>query len=209
METQSYIKALVTPQAKKANSARKVWSIDLETVWLPFFTATNVMGDTAIPSEAIGAPIRLAYNQDGTVKFSKTGRPITKVVKELSDNVRMVRDNFTAGLTAYANGVALENPDGFKAEVVKACEAGTPIVAHDNAKLTEAIAKVTAEAVEADLKAKAKAEAKAPKAKEAKAPKAPKTPRAPKVPRASEQDAEISHETVKDAEPQKEPVLVS
>ena len=46
--TATYIKQLVTPQAKSANTARKVWSIDLEPVWLPFFTATNTMGDTAI-----------------------------------------------------------------------------------------------------------------------------------------------------------------
>jgi hypothetical protein len=46
MDTATYIKALVTPQAKKANTSRRVWSIDLETVWLPFFMATNVMGDT-------------------------------------------------------------------------------------------------------------------------------------------------------------------
>ena len=54
METPNYIKNLLKPTANKATS-RKVWSIDLETVWLPFFTATNAMGDTAIPHEAIGA----------------------------------------------------------------------------------------------------------------------------------------------------------
>ena len=49
METPNYIKNLLKPTANKATS-RKVWSIDLETVWLPFFTATNAMGDTAISS---------------------------------------------------------------------------------------------------------------------------------------------------------------
>ena len=72
MENTTYIKALVTPQAKQAGNSRKVWSVDLETVWLPFFTATNTQGDTAIPSEALGAPLRLGYNKDGTGLNSPT-----------------------------------------------------------------------------------------------------------------------------------------
>src|SRR3990172_124444 len=35
METPSYIKSLLIPNGKKP-AGRKVWSIDLETVWLPF-----------------------------------------------------------------------------------------------------------------------------------------------------------------------------
>ena len=41
------------------------------------------MGDTAIPSEALGAPLRLGYNKDGTVKFSNSGKPVIRVAKEL------------------------------------------------------------------------------------------------------------------------------
>ena len=43
METQtpSYIKALLIRNGKKP-AVRRVWSIDLETVWLPFFTATKI-----------------------------------------------------------------------------------------------------------------------------------------------------------------------
>ena len=40
MNTPNYIKSLLAPNTKKPQG-RKVWSIDLETVWLPFFTATN------------------------------------------------------------------------------------------------------------------------------------------------------------------------
>jgi hypothetical protein len=40
METPNYIKSLVMPNGKKP-AGRRVWSIDLETVWLPFFYATN------------------------------------------------------------------------------------------------------------------------------------------------------------------------
>ena len=72
-ETPQYIASLFKPNAKK-QSARKVWSIDLETVWLPFFIASNTMGVTQIPHEAIGCPLRLGYNTDGSVKFSNTTR---------------------------------------------------------------------------------------------------------------------------------------
>ena len=156
METPSYIKSLLIPNGKKP-AGRKVWSIDLETVWLPFFTATNVTGDTRIPSEALGAPIRLAYDTDGSVKFSKTGRPITKVVKPLADSVRMVRENFTAGLLAYANGVITDNPEGYKAQVEMAREAGEPILNRDSVNLSKAMAEAMAQAVEeAQTKAKSK-----------------------------------------------------
>ncbi|GAJ15229.1 unnamed protein product, partial [marine sediment metagenome] len=63
-DTPNYIKSLLLPNAKSPRG-RRVWSIDLETAWLPFFTATNTMGDTAIPADALGAPIRLAYDKDG------------------------------------------------------------------------------------------------------------------------------------------------
>jgi hypothetical protein len=80
------IKALLQKSAKKPQG-RKVWGIDLETVWIPFFTASNVQGDTAIASDSLGYPIRLAYSPDGAVKFSKGGKPMFRVVKELSDGV--------------------------------------------------------------------------------------------------------------------------
>ena len=60
------------PNGKKS-AGRKVWSVDLETVWIPFFTATNVQGDTAIPHESLGAPVRLSPDKDGSPKFSTAG----------------------------------------------------------------------------------------------------------------------------------------
>ncbi len=146
MDTPNYIKSLL-----KANNSRpqgrKVWSIDLETVWLPFFTATNTMGDTRIPHEALGAPLRLDYNDDGAVKFSKSGKPVIRVAKDISDNVKLVRENFVAGLQAYANTVITENTEAYKAEVAKAVEAGKPIVANDREKLNEAMNKAVEQAI--------------------------------------------------------------
>jgi len=158
MDTPNYIKALLVRNGHKP-AGRKVWSIDLETIWLPFFMATNVMGETHIACDALGAPLRLAYNTDGTVKFSKTGRPVTKVVKELSDQIRMVRENFTASLASYASGVVAENPEGYKAEAQKAIHAGEPIVVKDRQALEEALAKAVEEAVK-EAEAKAEAESK-------------------------------------------------
>ena len=165
METPNYIKSLLIPNGKKPRG-RRVWSIDLETVWLPFFTATNTMGDTVIPADALGAPLRLAYDQDGSVKFSKTGRPVTKVAKDIADNVRLVKDNFTASLLSYANGVITENPEGYKAQVEQARQAGEPIVNRDRQNMEQAIAKMReaelAEAIaQAEVKPKSKAKAKA------------------------------------------------
>ena len=168
MDTPNYIRALLIPNGHKPKG-RKVWSIDLETVWLPFYTATNTMGETHINPDALGAPLRLAYDADGSVKFSKSGRPVVKVAKELSDNIRLVRENFSASLISYATGVIAENPDGYKAQVETARQAGEPIVRKDNDKLQQAIAKRVEQEL-AEAKAQAEAEAKA-QAKETPKPK--------------------------------------
>jgi hypothetical protein len=161
METPNYIKSLLIPSNGNKPRARRVWGIDLELVWLPFFLATNTMGDTAIPADALGAPLRLGYNADGSVKFSKTGRPVTRVARDIADSVRLVRDNFTAGLLAYAKGVITDNPDGYSAQVETAKVAGEPIQTKDRANLDKAVAEQMAEAVaEAERKAKAEARAK-------------------------------------------------
>jgi len=136
--TPKYIKSLVMPNGNKPKG-RKVWSIDLELVWLPFFMATNIMGDTAIPNDALGAPLRLSYNQDGTAKFTKAGRPQIKVVKELSDSIRTVRENFTAQLTSYAGQVIESKPEEYKQLVEVSREAGQAIIARDKQAISEAI----------------------------------------------------------------------
>lgn len=132
LTTPSYVKDLLKPTGKSAS--RKVWSIDLEFVWLPFFTATNVQGDTDLPKEALGASLRLSKAKDGSVKFSQSGRPVVKVAPELTQQIRMVRENFVASLVNYAGEVQKANPDGYKAEVQACYEAGKPIaqsMAHD------------------------------------------------------------------------------
>ncbi len=138
METPSYIKQLLQPNGNK-RQGRRVWSIDLETVWLPFFHATNVMGDTALPAEALGCPIRLAYDKDGAVKFSKSSRPVTKVAKELSQTVTLVRENMVANLQDYTHQVAEGKANEYKTSVTTALKAGQPILAKDRIELDKAV----------------------------------------------------------------------
>jgi len=167
METPTYIKALLKPNGSKPKG-RKVWSIDLESVWLPFFTATNLMGDTAIAHDALGAPLRLGYEADGSVKFTKTGRPVIKVVKDIADSVRLVRENLMAGLMAYTHEVVTTDPDGYKAQIEANMEAGSPIVDRDSQALSDAVLAL-AEATLAEATRK-------PKGRKAERPAPPEAP---------------------------------
>ena len=164
MDSPQYIKGLLKPNGTKSKG-RKVWSVDLETVWLPFFTATNTTGDTSVPAEALGAPLRLGLQVDGTVKFSSNGKPVIKVAKELSDGITLVRENFVAGLTAFTRSVVQSDKEGYVAQIEAGQTAGKPISERDRKALDRAIAaRIAVEAAEL-----AKVEA----------PEAPKAPEAP------------------------------
>jgi hypothetical protein len=144
--TPEYIASLLKPQVK--SQGRKVWSVDLETVWLPFFTATNTVKATAIPHEALGAPLRLAYNPDKTVRFNeRSGKPVIRVARELADSVKLVRENFIANLQQYAGSVRKGNPEGYTNEVRLNTEAGRPIVLADRSALDKAIEEAMTEAM--------------------------------------------------------------
>ena len=137
MEVPKYIATLLTPSAT-APSDRRVWSIPLQGVLVPFFTATNTVKATAIPSDALGAPLRLAYEKDGQVRFSEAGRPVIRVAKEIGDQVKVVRENFVANLQSFTGLVIKKDKDGYMAQVKAAQAAGAPIVAKDQASLKAA-----------------------------------------------------------------------
>ena len=155
-KTPGYIADLLRPLPGPSTSDRRAWSIPLNAVWLPFFTATNTDGKTAISSEALGAPIRLVKDGDGSVRFSKAGRPVLRVVKELSDHVRMVRENFIAGLVTYTNQVVKARTEDYKAQVQRAQLVGEPIHQADEDDLMAAL---KAKAVEMEPQAEAQPEA--------------------------------------------------
>ena len=112
----SYISTLLTPRPEQAQDKR-AWSLPVHGVWVPFFTATNVAGETNIAPEDLGAPVRLAREKDGSARFSEGGKPVLRIAKGLNDQVRIVRENFAAGLLAYAQGVVKAQPEAYKAQV--------------------------------------------------------------------------------------------
>lgn len=135
--TPNYIKSLLVPRAK-APQGRRVWNLDLETVVVPFFVATNTTGDTAIPHDALGAPLRLAYAKDGSVKFRANGRPNIVIAKPIRDGVAMLRENFIANLQDYTHKVATTMKDDFQAQVKLCGEAAQPVIAYDKEQLDKA-----------------------------------------------------------------------
>ena len=164
------IDSLLVQKPKAKARDRRLWGIPLEGVWLPFLLATNAEGKTAISAEALGAPLRLAKNSDNSVKFSKTGRPVFTVVREIREKINDLRDNFIGELQKHTDGVISENAEGYKAEVAKAQKAGRPIIEADAKALDQAIeAMRQAELEKAMAEAtgqKAEAKAEKPKAKE-------------------------------------------
>jgi len=161
MDTPEAIRQLLIPSKQKPQG-KKSWGIDLETTWLPFFTATNAMGQTAIPSASIGCPLRLGYDKTGEVRFSQNGKPVIRIDKDISDSVKMVRDNMVANLHAYTGKVIAEHSDNYKAVVETSKKAGEPVYQHDKTQLALAIARLEAIAkVEAEVKAEVEAKAKA------------------------------------------------
>ena len=142
--TPGYIAALLQPRPAKATD-RRAWSIPVFGVWVPFFTTTNTEGQTHISAEALGAPLRLQREQDGTPRFSKTGRPVIRVAREQSEQVRIARDNTILGYLAYADTVRKAYPEQFKAQVEAAQKAGRPIAEKDASDLSEYL-KLMAEA---------------------------------------------------------------
>jgi len=145
-QTPQYIKNLLLPTTKSP-AGRRVWAIDLETVWLPFMTATNVMGDTSVPADALGSPIRLAYNKDGSVKFSLSGRPVSRVAKPISDSVTLIRQNFVATIQQYTEQVAESKQEEYAKMVEASTIAGRPIIAKDRENLDQAVQQRLEEAI--------------------------------------------------------------
>lgn len=122
----------------------------MESVWVPFFTATNAMGDTNISHETLGAPIRLGLQKDGSVRFTQTGRPSMRIAPELSTQIRVVRENFVASLQSYTGTVIEEHTAAYRTQVERNQNAGSPMLAQDAKLLQEELdrlERVTLEAV--------------------------------------------------------------
>jgi hypothetical protein len=150
-QTPGYIKALLAPTGSGPVS-RRAWGIDVGNVWVPFFTATNEMGETDIADDVLGAPIRLAKDKDGEVRFTQSGMPVMRVHKDLNNQINVVRDNFVAGLQAYTGSVMEERSDPPQADaerVSRQYDAAKPIIEGDQLDILEATEKLRKQA-EAD-----------------------------------------------------------
>ena len=137
-------KTMLTPTLKKGGDKR-AWSIPVATTWVPFFTATNVKGTTTIEPDVLGAPLRLARDKDGSIMFDKAGRPRTKVHPVLAEQVKVARENYEAGLQAYAGNVAREMPTKYKAMVELIQRAAEPVTTQMDQDVTDFLAKRAAE----------------------------------------------------------------
>lgn len=137
----NYFKSLVTPRNGQAVADRKSWSIPLNSVLIPFFTASNVVGNTSVSREALGHPIRLATDTDGNVRFSKKGMPVYKIAKDITDSVKVIRENFIANMVDFANDVAngKETTELYVSEAKASVEAGNTLKAHETVTLAKAI----------------------------------------------------------------------
>jgi len=151
--SQDFITALLAP-SKGSRGSRRAWGIDVETVWVPFFTATNVEGTTTLPDDVLGAPIRLAKTKDGEVRFDNNGRPRTRVAPELNAQVTLVKENLVSAMMARVGLVMEELPDAYRKQVAAAQEAGQVVIDQQTHEVADA-----AEMLRLQQEADAKAEA--------------------------------------------------
>jgi len=133
-----YVHTLLVPTGRNPQE-RKAWSIGMESVWVPFFSATNVMGETNVPDDVLGMPLRLAKSKDGAIRFSDSGRPVMRVAPELNAQIGIVRENFVASLQAYTGMVQDERPDEYKGQVDAAQQAAQPIFEKTKEDIDQAI----------------------------------------------------------------------
>ena len=141
--TRNFMKAMLTPNGQ-GRPSKKAWSIDVENTWVPFFTAAKATVDEYgnpacdLPDDVLGAPVRLATDKDGNVRFGANGRPITRVHSDLNDQIAIVRENFIASLHDQTGAVMEENPEGYATVVANAQAAAAPIYAKEADDLSAA-----------------------------------------------------------------------
>ena len=148
--TAADVKTMLTPTLKKGGDKR-AWSIPVSTTWVPFFTATNVKGLTTMEPDVLGAPLRLAKDKDGSIKFSKAGRPMTRVHPVLAEHVKVARENYEADLLNYAGNVAREMPKQYKAQVELAQRAAEPVTAQMDQDVEDFLVQQAAEQAAAQV----------------------------------------------------------
>lgn len=148
-----YVKQLARPRAAGA-SERKVWSIGLDSKWVPYFTATNTAGVTAVSPAALGAPLRPAKDKSGAVRFGTSGKVQFRVEPELNASIMAAKENFEASLVEFAKSVQAEHPDEYRAQAQANAVAAAPVMQQVASDIADAQAKREALAKAADEAAK-------------------------------------------------------
>ena len=135
------IHTLMKPSPNKAKD-RSVWSLPLNGLWIPFFTATNATGESHINSGALGCPMRLAVDKAGVPKLKDDGSARYTVDKEISNAVKMVKDNFAFGLMSFTETVKKTHAEQYKAQVEAAQTEGAKVLEHDDETLGKYLAEL-------------------------------------------------------------------
>ncbi|MEK7876273.1 MAG: hypothetical protein AAB325_08825 [Pseudomonadota bacterium] len=142
------IHTLMKPSPNKAKD-RSVWGLPLQGLWIPFFTATNTVGESHINAGSLGCPLRLAVGKDGVPKLKDDGMPRYTVDKDISQGVRVVKDNFAFGLMAFIASTQKAMPTDYKAQVEAAQKAGEKVQEQDETTLGNYLAELEAVAQDA------------------------------------------------------------
>ena len=142
--TNADVRSMLKPTLRKGGDKR-AWSIPVATTWVPFFTATNVKGHTAIEPDVLGAGNGPDCGQGLQIQFDKAGRPRTKVHPVLAEHVKVARENYEADLLAFAGNVAREMPGKYKAQVELAQRAAEPVTAQMDKEVDDFLANLAAE----------------------------------------------------------------
>jgi hypothetical protein len=133
---------LFKPVEKKSQD-RKVWGIGLSVYWLPFFTASNAAGETNLPPDVLGAPLRVRRDKNtNEPRIGSNGRPSFMVAEPLRLQIQKAQDNVIATLVDYTREKQELHPAEYASQVQMAAEAGAPIMVKDVADINDAFAKL-------------------------------------------------------------------
>ena len=149
---------MLAPSAK-TRGGKRARGIDVESVWVPYLTSTNVMGITNVASEVLGAPIIPSFTKDGELRVSSSGRPVTRVQDEITEQVRISQENEEARMIAYTGAVMEERQDAYTQEVKAAYAAGQPVLDKASADVEQGLALLRERAM---AQARAEADAQQP-----------------------------------------------
>ncbi len=151
MAKENFVHTLMKPSPNKAKD-RSVWGLPLQGLWIPFFTATNTVGESHIDAGALGCPLRLSVGKDGVPKLKDDGTPRYQVDKKIGDAVNGVKDNFAFGLMAFVASTQKAMPNEYKAQVAAVQKAGEKVLEQDQTALDNYMAELEEVAKEAAAK---------------------------------------------------------